>query len=108
MRVKLAILTGIILVMAMIYGCYVKTNQAKTTDPGDASILEEPIFGLDYSYIRDNVHYELLAPSILHACAGLTNPTFIYAHATEGFSDYFVIMGPSPDVVGRGDALGGV
>ena len=108
MRIKSAILTGVILLMSAANACYAKYDPAKTSDQGDASILQEPMFGLDYSYTRDNVHYELLAPSILHACAGQTNPTFIYAHATEGVSDYFVVMGLSPDVVGRGDALGGV
>jgi hypothetical protein len=108
MRIKLAILTGIIVAMPMIYGCYVKTNQAKTTDPGDASILQEPMFGLDYSYTRDNVHYDLVPTADLRACPHLSGTEFIYAHAKEGSSDYFVIMGPPPDVVGRGDALGGV
>jgi hypothetical protein len=108
MRIKSAILIWVILLMPMIYGCYAKSDAANTSSQGDASVLQEPMFGLDYSLTHDNVHYDSLPPSVLHACLGINSSTFVYAHAKEGSSNYFVVMGPPPDVVGRGDALGGV
>jgi hypothetical protein len=106
MRTKQAILIGAILLMPFIYGCNGKSDAAKTGEQGDMSVLQEPMFGLVYSSLHDNVHYDRVPTSVLNACPRLRGNELIYAHANEGSSDYYVIMGPPPDVVGRGDALG--
>lgn len=108
MRIRSAILTGVIILMSIANGCSVKNYPGKSSDQGAASILQEPMFGLVYSYPNDNVHYDLVPTTVSRSCPRLSGTKFIYGHAKEGSSDYFVVMGPPPNVVGRGDALGTV
>jgi hypothetical protein len=106
MRTMLATLIVMILVTSPTRGYGADRHVATTGGQIDKTVLVEPMFGLAYSYAHDNVHYDLIPAYVARVCPYLSGPTFTYAHVKEGSAEYFVVMGPGPDVVGRGDSLG--
>ena len=82
MRAKRAIVMSLLLVTLATYGSCASGKVAATNSQTDGTILEEPMFGLGYSYAHENVHYDLMPANLTRLCSVRT-PTWIYAHVKK-------------------------
>jgi hypothetical protein len=94
---------GLLILIALFLGhtCYGASGQERA--PDGRSRLEDPIFGISYSYAK--VHYEQMPTSLRHICPNFELGTFwTFARVRKGEKEYFVVMGVRPGQ--DGDSLG--
>ena len=99
MQTKILSLIAILLLAR--FGCSRASGQEAAAGRGQR--LQDPMFGLVYE--SDKVNYDAMPAPIRRICPDFQEGTFwTYAHTQRGPTEYFVVMGVSPDQ--SGDSLG--